>query len=419
MMPSQQRISTTVKTGAKGVPTKSTTITNLPPKEMKGKEFVSDPKNDIYYDKERGLAFVKQPTTTYSFDAIKQKFGKEWVEMKEGTDNINESVKAFENAGGDTQKEIIDGIKNAIVKYNEEVGEGGKKIDIDPEKIAVPLPNQKDQFGNQKYALSKNVSPYEYAALLNLASQKTFKKGGWIEDKDLTASMQKNEEEKNKFLLKAMEGEQARAKIKLESALTEGREIDKEKRMGNALLLAANGIDKVAKEHGQVVTATGGLKKINLALTQPQLAAFATAGKTTSTIKEAEGSETETTSQSEAKKVPDLVQKNPDGTYTVMHYRKKDQDGKKITEFDKNGNPKIDEELTHTISNESYLQGLASTLYDKKDMPTGFAAALEEMNKPKKPTKETHTYSATGNNGKKIYSNDGVSWVDENGKPLN
>lgn len=196
MMPSQQRVSTTVKTGAKGVPTKSTTITNLPPKEMKGKEFVSDPKNDIYYDKERGLAFVKQPTTTYNFDAIKQKFGKEWVEMKEGTDNINESVKAFENAGGDTQKEIIDGIKNAIVKYNEEVGEGGKKIDIDPEKIAAPT-GQKDQFGNQKYKLSGSVSPYEYAALLNLASQKSFKRGGWVEDKDLTASMQAAQKEKD------------------------------------------------------------------------------------------------------------------------------------------------------------------------------------------------------------------------------
>jgi len=195
MQTPQQRVSTTVKTGAKGVPTKSTTVTTSPAKELKGKEFVTSP-DDIYYDKEKGLAFVKQPTSTYNFDAVKQHLGKEWVEMKEGTDNINESVKAFENAGGDTQKEIIDGIKNAIVKYNEEVGEGGKKIDIDPEKIAAPT-GQKDQFGNQKYKLSGSVSPYEYAALLNLASQKSFKKGGWIEDKDLTASMQSAQKEKD------------------------------------------------------------------------------------------------------------------------------------------------------------------------------------------------------------------------------
>lgn len=371
--------SVTTKKDAKGNIIKSETVKSSPSKK-------TERSGDPVQNRTTGLWGYNLPSNTYNFEAVKQHLGTMWAEMKEGTDDINESVKAFENAGGDTQKEIIDGIKNAIVKYNSEVGEGGRKIDIDPDKIVIPT-GQKDKFGNVKYDLSRDVSPYEYVALQNLAAQKSFKKdGAWLYDKDLTASMQKAQEENNKFLLKAMEGEQAKAKARLESSLTEGREIDKEKRMGNALLISAKGIDETATKHGETVTETGGKKKINLALTQTQLTAFSTPIKTTDVSKEQEGVKTETTTETQPKKVPDLVQKNSDGTYTVMHYEKDDR-GK--TKIDKDGNKKIDAELTHVISNESYLQGLASTIYDKKDMPTGFAAALSQMNEDKRTIKKS------------------------------
>jgi hypothetical protein len=264
-LPTQNLTTTTVKTDKKG--DKSTTVSSkqVPVKAAKGE--VEATSKDIEIDPKTGFVYRNLPTNIYNRKAVDLYARKEYFAMDKNKDNMDDDINAFHAADAQTQEKIVQHIAEQIQRYNEQVGkEIGDVIPLTADDIAVKI-NEKDPSGQDKYALK--ISPAQYFALQNLASQGAFKTGGKVLDENLTKEYENRRASKEKEAIewyKAMKIDKpkADAEIRKWDAETKGKEEVKS--------AALNKAKTIYEELSSLADAEGNIAGANLRkLTSEQL----------------------------------------------------------------------------------------------------------------------------------------------------